>query len=56
MSLTVDDVKRLYAEEVAKGKSPKDAYNGTRTMAHTIMPVSYTHLDVYKRQTGDKKL
>ena len=27
--------------------------NGERRLVHTIAPVSYTHLDVYKRQVHD---
>ena len=32
MTITVDDVKRVYAEEIARGKSPADARAGTRTV------------------------
>ena len=32
MTITVDDVKRIYAEEVLRGKSPEDARAGTRTV------------------------
>ena len=32
MAVTIDDVKRIYAEEVSRGKSPEDARAGTRTV------------------------
>jgi hypothetical protein len=37
MPVTVDDVKRLHAEQVLAGKSPKDAYNGVRTLVQAAM-------------------
>lgn len=45
MSLSIDDVKKIYAGEVAKGKTSLEARQGTRTLVHGILlaetPVPY---------------
>lgn len=37
MPVTTDDVKRIHAAEVLKGKSAKDAYRGTRTLVQLAL-------------------
>lgn len=37
MSLTTDNAKSIYEDELKKGKSKKDAYNGTRTVVQQLM-------------------
>ena len=60
--MNVDDVKRLHAEQVLKGKSAKDAYNGVRTLVqlalHEESPSPYpldppTKLFIQGRQPTD---
>lgn len=45
-SLTSADVQRVYAEEIARGKTPKDARQGARTMIqsmlHQQLPTPYS--------------
>jgi hypothetical protein len=38
MTVTREDVLRMHAEEVSKGKSPRDARQGTRTRVHEAGP------------------
>ncbi len=35
--MTSDEIKAIHAEEVLKGKSAKDAYNGVRTRVHVAL-------------------
>ena len=44
------DIKREVVEHDQFDKGERMLLNFGHTLAHTIEPVSYTHLDVYKRQ------
>ena len=47
----IESVVNMY-EKGTKGTTPKALLNPNR---NSIIPVSYTHLDVYKRQRPDRR-
>ena len=58
MSVLVQNIStRLFKDNKSTRETPKSqrqhesAYTHTHTHTHSVKPVSYTHLDVYKRQT-----
>ena len=46
----------VYMGKIAYGRRRTEKKQGTRNEMHVVEPVSYTHLDVYKRQKAHSAL